>query len=299
MDVVPGMIKLFRSKKSTIFRVIQIELDRTEIVAQSGPECLMELRSLVRDPIAATVSDENLSGGIEGEVHSVPGTGIAYLLDPFVAAGPKATICFTAQVNVFDLSGGKGRFNINRTNKGRKVHALVPGGNVPQDGPALVKGALVLASYIELYVFITIAPVGRKMIRHAERPFGEDVEFHVRAIADDAPHLFPPWISLLEKSVGGHIHPHPITRRDLEIPFPVPFHRFGEILGTGDIRRLSRNLVSFVQHEHITVGTAFTVLPASVPRVPRLEVDHSKDSLQIPSLPGKCSRASLQLFDTP
>ena len=131
MDVVPWMIKLFRSKKSTIFRVIQIELDRTEIVAQSGPECLMELRPLVRDPIAATVSDENLSGGIEGEVHSVPGTGIADLLDPFVAAWPEATIGFAAQVNVFDLSGGKGRFNVNRTNKGRKVHALVPGGDVP------------------------------------------------------------------------------------------------------------------------------------------------------------------------
>ena len=98
------MIKLFRSKKGAIFWVIQIEPDRAEIMAQSGAECLMELRLLVWDPIAASVFDEYLSGGIEGEVHPMTGTGIADLLDPFVPAGPKTSICLTAQVDVFDLS---------------------------------------------------------------------------------------------------------------------------------------------------------------------------------------------------
>ena len=98
------MIKLLRSKKGAIFRVIQIEPDGTEIVAQSGAERLVELRLLVWDPIASSVFDKYLSGGIEGEVHPMPDTGITDLLDPLVPAGPKTSICLTAQVDVFDLS---------------------------------------------------------------------------------------------------------------------------------------------------------------------------------------------------
>ena len=101
---------------------------------------------------------------------------------------------------------------------------------------------------------------------------------------DDAPHLLPSGIGLFQKSVGGHIHPYSITRRYLEISIPVPLHRLGEIPGTEDFRGLSRNLVGFVQHEHIAIGTAFTVLHASVPRVPGLELDHPKAFSQI-SLP--------------
>ena len=98
------MIKHFRSKKGAIFRIIQIKPDGAEIMAQSGTECLMELRLLVWDPIAGPVFDEYLSGGIKGEVHPMPGTGIADLLYPFVSAWPKTSICFTAKVDVFDLS---------------------------------------------------------------------------------------------------------------------------------------------------------------------------------------------------
>ena len=43
--------------------------------------------------------------------------------------------------------------------------------------------------------------------------------------------------------------------------------------------------MGFIQHEHVAVGTAFTVLSASVPRVPGLEVDHSKTFWQISLLP--------------
>ena len=45
-------------------------------MAQSGAERLVELRFLVRNPIAAAIFDEYLSGGIKGEVHSVPGGNI-------------------------------------------------------------------------------------------------------------------------------------------------------------------------------------------------------------------------------
>ena len=161
----------------------------------------------------------------------------------------------------------------------------MPGGNVPEYGPALVEGALVLTGDIKLHVFIAFTSVGGEMVRHPERPFGEDIELHVRAVADDAPHRIAPGVGLLQKRVGGHVHPYPVTRRDLEITFPVPFHRLGEILGAEYLRGLSRNLVGFVQHEHIAVGTAFAVLSASVPRVPGLEVDHAKASWLISLLP--------------
>ena len=45
-------------------------------MAQSGSERLVELSFLVRNPIAAAAFDEYLSGGIKGEVHSVPGGNI-------------------------------------------------------------------------------------------------------------------------------------------------------------------------------------------------------------------------------
>ena len=77
----------------------------------------------------------------------------------------------------------------------------MPGGNVPKDGPALVKGALVLTGNIELNVFIAIAPVWRQMVSHTERPFGENIELYIRAVADDAPHLFPPGISIFQKGI--------------------------------------------------------------------------------------------------
>lgn len=54
----------------------------------------MELRLLVRGPIAAAIFDENLSGGIKGEVHSVPRTGVTDLLDPLVSARPQTAIGF-------------------------------------------------------------------------------------------------------------------------------------------------------------------------------------------------------------
>ena len=53
MKVVLWMIQLFHRKKGAIFRVIQIESDWTEIMAQSGAERLVELRFLVRNPIGA------------------------------------------------------------------------------------------------------------------------------------------------------------------------------------------------------------------------------------------------------
>ena len=161
VEIVSGMIQIFLCKQGSIFRVIQVESDGTEIVAQSGAECLMELRFLVGNPIAAAVFNKNLSGRIKGKVHLVPGTGIADLLDPFVSARPQAAIGFTTQVDMFNLPGGKGRFNVNGADKRRKVHALVPGGDVPQDGPALVKGALVLTGYIQLHILISFTPVGR------------------------------------------------------------------------------------------------------------------------------------------
>jgi len=93
------MKQLFLSEQASVFRVIQVESDGTEIVAQSGAECLMELRFLVRNPITAVVFDENLSGRIKGEVHPVPGTGIANLLNPLVSAWPHPAI----GVKVFHL----------------------------------------------------------------------------------------------------------------------------------------------------------------------------------------------------
>ena len=103
VDIVPGMIQLLHCKQRSMFRVIQVEPDGTEIVAQSGAECLMELRFLVGNPIPAAVFNKNLSGRIKGEVHPVPGTSIADLLDPFVSAWPQAAIGFTAKVDMFNL----------------------------------------------------------------------------------------------------------------------------------------------------------------------------------------------------
>ncbi len=103
VTVVPGMIQFILRKQCSVFRGVQLEPDRAEIMTQSGAERLVELRLLVGDPIAASVFDENLSGRIKGEVHPVPGTGITDLPDPFVAAGPLAAIGFAAQVDMFDL----------------------------------------------------------------------------------------------------------------------------------------------------------------------------------------------------
>lgn len=62
VTVVPGMIQFILSKQCSVFRGVQLEPDRAEIMAQSGAERLVELRLLVGDPIAASVFDENLSG---------------------------------------------------------------------------------------------------------------------------------------------------------------------------------------------------------------------------------------------
>ena len=103
MAVVLGMMQLFLCKQRSIFRVIQVESDGTIIMAQSGTESLMKLRFLVGDPIASAVFDKNLSGRIKGEVHPMPDTGIADLLDPLVSARPQTAIGFAAKVDMLDL----------------------------------------------------------------------------------------------------------------------------------------------------------------------------------------------------
>jgi hypothetical protein len=78
-------------------------------------------------------------------------------------------------------------------------------GDILEDRPSFVEGALILNRDLKFDVIVSLSPIFGKAFLDARHALGEDIEMDVRAGFDDPPHLLPPFVRLLEEGIGGHV----------------------------------------------------------------------------------------------
>ena len=99
---------------------------------------------------------------VEREVDLITPAVVGNLLDPFIAAWAFAAEALSAATYCFYLSAFKRRRKVERTDERGDVHALVLGRYPPENGPAFVEHALILAREVQLHVLPAVPPIRRQ-----------------------------------------------------------------------------------------------------------------------------------------
>ena len=131
------------------------------------------------------------------------------LAHPFVMAGTRSRVVFSARDNLLDSIGfskatGGGFLDRYASDERRTHDAAVCGRRGEQEGNPLICPALVFAGYVEHDVLPAIAPVAGQTVAKALGTFGQNEELYVGSLADDIPYLWSPGIGFGQQEIACH-----------------------------------------------------------------------------------------------
>lgn len=122
-------------------------------------------------------------------------------LYPIEITGACAIVILTSGNDLFDLSGCEVFSDFNAADQRCGHNTFVLERQLKQKRNTLVSTLLVLARYIEKYIFPAIAPIRGQCFLHTFRAFGQEKKLHIAPGFDYPPRLFAPRIRFVQKEI--------------------------------------------------------------------------------------------------
>lgn len=260
------MAVLLRNGKAQ--RVAQVKAQGLALERQAGAEGLLRLPA-TRDAVSLAVLDKTASCATEDKRDICLAAVAAKQFHPLIMAGARALVVLAAAQHLLYLPFMQIVRYVNPAYQRGAHDALMLERQAVEDRYPLIGAELILASDVEENILPPLTPIMRQAAGHTLRAFCKKEEHHVRALADDAPCVPTPRVSLFQEEVGGHADTQHLTAPYLVSPIPVPLDRVAEAL----LRAINLAAVMpaiAVNGIHVAIRTALALPYAAVPWIPNV-----------------------------
>lgn len=227
----------------------------------------LTLCALARNTITLSVFDELGSCFDETKRNIMRAALFGEGLYPIEITGACAIIILTSGNDLFDLSGCEVFPDFNAADQGCGHNTFVLERQLQQKRNALVGTLLVLARYIEKYIFLAIAPIRGQCFPHTFGTFGQKKKLHIAPGFDHPPRLSTPHIRFVQKEIRRHTHPYQFAAPDFISPVAPFLQRIGKSALCPE-NTAPVHTAFTIEKIHITMSATFADLRTAVPRVP-------------------------------